>query len=73
MERRCRTTTDDGGLGGLEGFGGLGNWGLDWIDRVGRSSRKVGKNLEKIWGESKSQGDESRWALDYTKATWSYT
>lgn len=27
----------------------------------------MGKNLEKIWGESKSQGDESRWALHYTK------
>lgn len=27
----------------------------------------MGKNLEKIWGESKSQGDESRWGLHYTR------
>ena len=27
----------------------------------------MGENLKKIWGESKSQGDESRWALHYAK------
>lgn len=29
----------------------------------------MGKNLEKIWGESKSQGNESRRAFLHTKVT----